>query len=111
MRYLFLYNYWIVLAIIIFVRFIFSKSLSPYNIKWIILYLVYVLLVYAELDIDFKAILKYDDLEEIIWSIFLIPLCTYLIFPIIYHRIKDNKVIKWINTKIDTVYNRIKALS
>ena len=111
MTYILLYNYWIVLALLLFARFIFSKSLSSYNIKWLVLYLVYVLLSYAEYEFDYKSIVKYNEVEEVIWVLFLVPLCAYLLFPGIYQHIKGIKVIKWIDDRVDSVYNKIKELS
>lgn len=108
MRYILLYNYWIVLVLLVLARFIFSKSLSSYNIKWLVFYLVYVLLAYAEYGFDYESIVKYNEVEEVIWVLFLVPLCVYLLFTVLYPYFKNAILIKWIDDKIDSIYNRIK---
>lgn len=101
-------NYWLILTLIVFIKLIKDKELSTYNIKWLVLYAVYVVFMQAEYDFDWKN--KYFTIEEFVWVIFLIPLCSYLLFSVFYRKIQNWKIIKWADHIIDIAYCRIKEL-
>lgn len=100
-------NYWIILALIVFIKLLRGKRLSSYNIKWLIAYTVYVAFMQAEYDFDWDSSYFF---EEFVWLIFLIPLCLYFVFSICYKKIQNLSLIKWADSIIDKAYNKIKDL-
>lgn len=79
-------------------------KLSSYNIKWIVLYVIYALWMLAEYDFGFDHNPISDCMEEVIWLLFLAPLLVYLLFPLVYKYIGDWKLIRWIDGAIDYIY-------
>lgn len=101
--------YWIIIFLIIFAKFDKIRSLSSYNIKCILFYLIYVLWMFAEWDFEFDS--RYFSIEEFIWSLFLVPLFVYLLFPFVYSHIKNWKIVKWTDRIIGSIYSKLKKIS
>ena len=78
-----LLNYfWIILIAVVAIKLLKGKRLSAYNIKWLILYTIYVM--WVQTEIGFMDFEDYDDRLQFVFTIFIIPFITYLLFPLIY---------------------------
>ena len=86
-------------------------KLSSYNIKWIVLYIIYALWMLAEYDFGFDYNKISDCMEEVIWLLLLAPLLAYLLFPLVYKYIGTWKPIRWIDGAIDYIYSTIREPS
>ena len=80
----------------------FKKRLSSYNIKWIIIYILYVLLLIVSEEFE------YSSQGYIVFLLFLLPFISYLVFPSIIKIIGKWRIIKWADRIIDDCYNNIK---
>ena len=85
-------------------------KLSSYNIKWIVLYVIYALLMLAEYDFGFDDQYR-NSLEEAIWLLLLFPLFAYLLFPLVYKYIGAWKPVRWLDGAIDYIYRTIREPS
>lgn len=86
--------------------------MNSYNIKWGILYVLYILM-YVEFTVPYLNysdpwdFFFYDGLEDIIiW-----PFLIYLLFPIFLKHCGHWKVVRWLDTHIDYLYQLHKALN
>lgn len=101
--------YWLIITILFIVKIIKGKRLSSYNIKWMFTYIIYILWLQAEV---FNEDLKWEYIiEPFIWSFFLIPLISYLVFPFIWKYIGKWRVFRAIDEFIDKWYKTIKELN
>lgn len=100
--------YWLIITLLFGVKLLKGKELSSYNIKWMVAYVVYVLLVQAEV---FNYTREWDDIiEPFIWEMFLLPLAAYLLFPFVWRYISRWKLFTWVEEKVDRWYCIIKNL-
>lgn len=97
--------YWLIITILFIVKVLKGKELSSYNIKWMFLYVIYLLWLQAE----FFNHVEWEDVVEdyIIWA-FLVPIFTYLLFPFIWKYIGKVGLFRWMENIIDKWYNTIK---
>lgn len=101
--------YWLIITLLFIIKILQGKRLSSYNIKWMFVYVVYVLWLQAEI---FNGEERWSYIiEPFIWEFFLIPLAIYLIFPFIWNYIGEWKPFRAINGFIDKWYRTIKELN
>lgn len=89
------------------------RKLSSYNIKWVILYIIYVLWVVLA-DIRFFGFEKKPSIEDAVIStlllLLLLPFIVYLLFPTLLRMIEKWEIVKFIDKVIDTIYQNIKRM-
>ncbi len=81
--------------------------LSSYNIKWLVIYLLYCLTIYLIGQGNFFN----DDVKDAIFQYIAIPLISYLFLPFVLKLIGNWKIVKWIDGAIDYTYRTIKEPS
>lgn len=100
--------YWLIVILLFGVKLIKEKELSSYSIKWMLVYIMYLLW----LHVDTFAYVDWDtDMELYVAAVFIFPLVLYLLFPFIWKFLGRWKLFRWIEDMIDIWYSKIKDLS
>ena len=100
--------YWLIITLLFGVKLLKGKELSSYNIKWMIVYVIYVLWMQAE---GFNKEMEWEEtIEPFIWIFFLLPLAAYLLFPFVWKFLSRWKLFTWVEEKVDRWYCIIKNL-
>ena len=100
--------YWLIITILFGIKLIKGKKLSSYNIKWMIVYMLYLWIMQAEVysyEMNWE-----EESEYFIWTIFILPFAVYMIFPFIWEALSKLKVFSELEETIDKWYNKIKSL-
>lgn len=82
-------------------------KLSSYNIKCLVIYVLYCLFVYLIGQGNFFN----DDVKDAVLQYIAIPLIAYLFLPFVLKLIGNWKIVKWIDGAIDYTYRTIKEPS
>ena len=82
-------------------------KLSSYNIKCLVIYILYCLCLYIIGQGNFFN----DDVKDAVFQYLAIPLMTYLFLPFVLKLIGNWKIVKWIDGAIDYTYRTIKEPS
>lgn len=76
-------------------------KISTYNAKWIMVYVIYCLIMFfANLDKD-------TDGDTFLFNYVALPIASYIILPFFLKKAGQWKIIKWVDNKIDNIYNTI----
>lgn len=81
-----------------------NMKLSSYNIKCLVIYVIYCLCLYLIGQGNFFN----DDVKDAVFQYIAIPLATYLLCPFVLKLISNWTVIRWIDNAIDYLYQSIK---
>lgn len=79
------------------------KRISSYNIKWLTIYLIYVLCVVAALGEDI-----FYEWDTYLIVLIIIPLILYLFFPLLLKVIGKWKLVKFFDRIIDVIYQGVR---
>ena len=81
-----------------------NMKLSSYNIKCLVIYVLYCLFFFFIGEGNFFN----DDLKNCVFQYIAIPLFTYILLPFVLKLIGNWKIVKWIDGAIDYTYRTIK---
>lgn len=76
-------------------------KISKYNAKWIMVYTIYCLIMF------FSTLGNDTDGDDLLLIYIALPITSYIILPFLLKKTNQWKIIKWIDNKIDSVYNTI----
>lgn len=79
-------------------------KLSSYNIKCLVIYILYCLFFFFIGEGTFFD----DDVKNYVFQYIAIPLITYLLMPFVLKLIGNWKIVRWLNSIIDYIYRSIK---